>query len=363
MNILITGGTGFIGGALSRELKNSGHTVIVTTRQQITPKNNVNPPSPAFNKEGNIGKDFSKGKDLLSPPLEKGDVGGFLEKHTWDTSELIPSTVISKMDAVINLAGEPIASGRWTRKRKELLLSSRINTTRALVESMKQIPLNPPAPPFEKGGQGGILKGHRRGLPKILISASAIGYYGAHGDEYVTEDTPPASDFLAEVCKAWEAEALKAQELGVRVVLVRIGGVLESDGGALPKMMIPFKFFMGGHIGNGKQWFSWIHRDDIAGIIKYALENNSISGPVNLTAPEPVTNKEFSYALAKALSRPSWLSVPGFIVKLTLGELGGVLLTGQRVIPEKILTAGYKFKYTEVNEALRAIFNGESKPR
>jgi uncharacterized protein (TIGR01777 family) len=187
--------------------------------------------------------------------------------------------------------------------------------------------------------------------PKVLISASAIGYYGAHGDEFVTEDTPPSSDFLAEVCKAWEKEALQAEELGVRVVLVRTGGVLESDGGALPQMMIPFKFFLGGPIGSGKQWFSWIHRDDVVGIIKYALENGTVSGPVNATAPNPVTNMDFSAALGKALNRPSWLSVPGFIVKLTLGELGSVLLTGQRVSPEKALKAGYKFKYTEVNEA------------
>ncbi len=192
--------------------------------------------------------------------------------------------------------------------------------------------------------------------PKVLISASAIGYYGAHGDEYVTEDARPASDFLAEVCKAWEAEALKAREFGVRVVLIRIGGVLESDGGALPPMTIPFKFFLGGPIGNGKQWFSWIHRDDVVGIIKYALENESISGPVNATAPNPVMNKEFSSALGKALDRPSWLAVPGFVVKLTLGELGNILLTGQRVLPEKALKAGYQFKYTDVNEALKAIF-------
>lgn len=340
MNILITGGTGFIGSALSRELSNSGHKVIVTTRRQ------VNPPSPPFSKGGNIGKDFSKGKDLLSPPLEKGDVGGFLEKLTWNPPSLIPSDIISNIDAVINLAGESIASGRWTKKRKELILSSRINTTRALVESIKKtISLNP-----------SLLKGDRGGLPKVLISASAIGYYGAHGDEDVTEDTPPADDFLANVCKAWEEEALKAQEFGVRVVLIRIGGVLESDGGALPVMAIPFKFFLGGSIGNGRQWFPWIHRDDVVGIIKYALENESLSGPVNATAHQPVTNKEFSSALGKALGRPSWFSVPGFVVKLTLGELGGILVTGQRVLPEKALKAGYKFKYPEINEALRAIF-------
>lgn len=294
MNIIITGGSGFIGGALTRELRNSGHEVIITTRRQSTSK----------------------------------------ERLTWNPPELIHPDVISNIDAVINLAGESIASGRWTKKRKALIMSSRVNTTRALVQSMHN------ADP----------------KPKILISASAVGYYGAHGDEYVTENTPPAEDFLADVCKAWESEALKAQELGLRVVLIRIGGVLESDGGALPPMTIPFKFFLGGPIGSGRQWFSWIHRDDVVGIMKYALENDSITGAVNATAPNPVTNNEFGSALGKALHRPSWFAVPGFIVKPTLGELGGVLLTGQRVLPEKALKAGYKFKYPEVNDALRAIF-------
>ncbi|MBI5098995.1 MAG: TIGR01777 family protein [Nitrospirae bacterium] len=296
MNILITGGTGFIGAPLSRELIKSGHTVFITTRR----------------------------------------LSGSKEKLTWNPPDLIPPDGISNFDAVINLAGEPIAPGRWTNKRKKLIMSSRINTTDALVQSMRIS--NP--------------------KPKVLISASAIGYYGAHGDEFVTEDTPPSSDFLAEVCKAWEKEALKAEELGVRVVLMRTGGVLESDGGALPQMMIPFRFFLGGPIGNGKQWFSWIHRDDVVGIIKYALENETVSGPVNATAPAPVTNMDFSAALGKALNRPSWLSVPGFIVKLTLGELGSVLMTGQRVLPEKALNAGYQFKYTEVKDALKAIFRG-----
>lgn len=294
MNILITGGTGFIGTPLSRELRNSGHTVVVTTRHTSDSK----------------------------------------EKLTWNPPALIPSKVISCFDAIINLAGEPVALGRWTKKRKELIMSSRLETTRSLVESIKKAPSK----------------------PKVLISASAIGYYGAHGDEYVTEDTPPASDFLAEVCKAWEAEALKAEDLGIRVVRVRIGGVLEADGGALPKMMTPFKFFLGGPIGSGKQWFSWIHRDDVVGIVKYALENESVSGPVNAVAPNPVTNREFSSALGKALQKPSWLAVPAFAVKLALGELGGMLLTGQRVIPEKIVKAVYNFKYPDLKDALKAIF-------
>ena len=199
MRILITGGTGFIGAALSRDLRSAGHNVIITTRRGTA------------------------SKEMLS----------------WNPPALIPRDIISNIDAVINLAGESIASGRWTKKRKKLIMSSRINTTRALVQSMQDA--NP--------------------KPKVFISASATGYYGPHGDEPVTENTPPGSDFLAEVCKAWEAEALKAGESGVRVVTVRTGAALEADGGTLPQMIIPFKLFAGGPIGSGKQWFSWIHRE------------------------------------------------------------------------------------------------------
>ena len=294
MKILITGGTGFIGTPLSHELRKSGHKVVVTTRRSSD-----------------------------SP-----------EKITWHPPERIPSDVMEGFDAVINLAGEPIAPGRWNGEKKEKILMSRINTTRALVESIK--------------------KADRK--PEVLISASAVGYYGAHGDEYVTEDTPPGWDFLADVCKQWESEAQKAMQLGVRVVITRFGGVLESDGGALPQMIIPFKFFLGGPIGSGKQWFSWIHRDDVVGIIQYALKNETLTGPVNATAPNPVTNREFSKALGRAFGSPSWFPVPGFIVKLTLGELGSVLLTGQRVVPEKAVKEGYDFKYIDVDQALKAIF-------
>lgn len=295
MNILITGGSGFIGKSLTKELLAAGHNIIITTRRQTDS----------------------------------------VDKLTWNPPDLIPKDRLSNIDAIINLAGESIASGRWTKARKERILSSRIDATRALVESIKNA-------------------GPR---PKVLISSSAIGYYGAHGDELLNEDSPPASDFLASVCVKWEAEALKAKELGLRVVLIRTGGVLESDGGALPPMTIPFKFFLGGPVGSGKQWFSWIHMDDEVGIIKYALEHESVSGPVNATAPNPVTNKELSSAIGRALSRPSWLAVPGFAIKLALGELGGLVLTGQRVLPEKVLEAGYKFKYTDIDLALKTIFS------
>ncbi len=299
MNILITGGRGFIGSALSRELRSAGHKVIVTTRQR------------------------TDAKEMLS----------------WNPPEPISHDIISDIDAVINLAGEPIASERWTKRRKKLIMSSRINATSALVQSMQN------ADP----------------KPKVFISASAIGYYGPHGDEYIREDSPSSSGFLAEVCRAWETEALKAEDLGIRVVTLRIGAVLEADGGALPRMTIPFRLFAGGPAGNGKQWFSWIHKADLTGIIKHALGNNIISGPVNATAPHPVTNKEFSAALGKALDRPSFLAVPGIVIKLALGDLGDIILTGQRVLPEKALKTGYNFQYKEVNEALRAIFSNKQK--
>ena len=294
MRILITGGTGFIGTPLTKELRKAGHEVMITTRRKSTEK----------------------------------------EKLTWSPPDLIPPDVISEIDAIINLAGEPIAPQRWTEARKKLILSSRINTTRALVRSIENSDKK----------------------PKVFISASAIGYYGPHDEEPVNEEASPSSDYLASVCLKWEAEAQKAEALGLRVVRVRIGGVLEADGGLLVQMAGPFKNFAGGPIGSGKQWFSWIHRDDVVGIIKYAIENDSVSGPVNLTAPNPVTNKEFSNALGKALNRPSLINVPAFAVRLVLGELASVLLTGQKVIPEKALEAGYKFKYPEVNEALKAIF-------
>jgi len=293
MNILITGGTGFIGSALSPELERSGHNVLITTRHESTTKG----------------------------------------KLTWNPPALIPADIISNIDAVVNLAGESITSGRWTKSRKELIISSRKNITRTLVQSMRSTQLR----------------------PRLLISASAIGYYGDHKDEYITEDTPPGIGFLPEVCKIWEAEALRAQELGIRVVIIRLGVVLDLDGGALPQIVRPFKMLVGGYIGSGKQWFSWIHRDDVVGIIQHILENENISGPVNATSPHPVTNKEFSLTLGKVLNVPSVLPVPGFMLKVAYGDFASVLIAGQRAIPQKLLRAGYKFKYPDIEGALRAI--------
>ena len=293
MKVLVIGGSGFIGSALGRELSGAGHQVVVSTRKKTTSR----------------------------------------KKLTWNPPELIAPDVISKFDAVINLAGENVFSERWTSERKEKIRSSRVDTTKALVQSMRAS-TNP---------------------PKVLINASAIGYYGPHGDEDVNEGAPPGSDFLAGVCEEWEAAALKANEPGVRVVITRFGLVLGEGGGALSKMLGPFKAFIGGYIGSGKQWMSWIHIDDITGFIRYALENESVSGQFNVTAPKPVTNREFSSALGKVIGRPSFFPVPALALKLALGEFGDVLLTGQRAIPGKAVKAGYTFKHTDVNEALKAI--------
>jgi len=302
MNILVTGGTGFIGSALTEELLREGHNVVITTRRRE---------SVWFEDRGVL---------------------------RWSPPALIPPDIISNIDAIINLAGEPIAGGRWTAEKKQRIKSSRIDTTRAVVQSIRNV----------------------KNSPRTLISASAVGYYGPHGDEEITEETPAGSGFLADVCKAWEAEARKAEAEGVRVVITRIGLVLGPGGGVLSRMERPFKFFMGGHIGKGRQWFSWIHRADLIGIIRYILEHEEIRGPVNATAPHPVTNAEFSKAIGRVLNRPSWLHAPSFAIRLALGEFGEMLLTGQKVIPERIMKAGYKFRYPDVEDALRSIYKGNA---
>lgn len=293
MKILVIGGSGFIGSVLTRELTGAGHEVVITTRKKTTSQKTL----------------------------------------TWNPPDLIPPDTISKFDAVINLAGDSVFSDRWTPEKKERIRSSRVDTTKALVESMSV----------------------STDRPKVLINASAIGYYGPHGDEEVNEGVPPGSDFLAGVCEEWEAAALRANELGVRVVITRLGLVLGERGGALSKMLGPFKAFVGGYIGSGKQWMSWVHIDDITGFVRYAVENESVSGPYNVTAPKPVRNREFGSALGKVLGRPAFVPVPALALKLVLGEFGDVLLTGQRVISEKALRAGYTFKYADLNEALKAI--------
>jgi uncharacterized protein (TIGR01777 family) len=240
---------------------------------------------------------------------------------------------LDSADAVINLAGAPIADGRWNDARKKLLVESRVLTTRLLVEALSR----------------------RSSKPRTLISASGIGFYGASDDRVLDEGAARGQGFLADLCLAWEAEALRAAEFGVRVVMLRTGMVLEQDGGALPKMLLPFQFFAGGPIMPGTQWVSWIHRRDHIGLIKWALTTPSISGPVNAVAPEAVTMKQFCGSIGRILHRPSWLPVPGFALRVALGELGTLMTTGQHVTPAKALSRGYVFHYPKLEPALRAI--------
>ncbi len=300
MRILITGGTGFIGSLLIPRLTKEGHHVVVLTR---TP-----------------------GSIRLASPV--------VEAEHWDGVHPGPWTNrIERADAVINLAGENIADKRWTKVRKKKLIDSRIQSTRAIIEAIRRAPKK----------------------PSVLINASAVGYYGSVEKEDVVENYSRGNDFLSELCWAWEQEAWNAERLGVRVVKLRFGVILDRRAGALKKLTMPFRLFAGGWLGSGRQWFPWVHSDDVVGIIAFALEHPSVSGPVNVAAPEHVTNKEFSQALGRVMRRPCWAPVPGFVLRLALGEVAGMILTGQRVIPEKILNAGYEFKYPELTRSLEAI--------
>jgi len=235
---------------------------------------------------------------------------------------------VRRCDAVVNLAGEPIAQ-RWTAAAKDRLRTSRVNATRALLD--------------------GLAREERR--PTTYISASAVGYYPASDSETYTEDSPPGHDFLAELCVAWEREAQRAGELGMRVAIVRTGVVLGSDGGALAAMLPAFRLGLGGVVGSGKQWISWVHINDITGI--YCMVLDGVSGIFNGTAPHPVTNAQFTQALGAALHRPAVLAVPSFALRLALGESAGILLGGARVLPAHTLESGYMFRFTTVEDALQ----------
>ena len=301
MHIVVTGGTGFIGRPLCASLSQEGHRVTLLTRRK------------------------EEAERLFGSAVTAVEWNG-TETGAWEQS-------LEEADAVINLAGAPIADARWTDARKRLLTLSRVLTTRLLVVALSR----------------------RSSKPCTLISASGIGYYGASDDRVLDEGAVRGQGFLADLCLAWEAEALRAAKFGVRVVMLRTGMVLEQDGGALPKMLLPFRLFAGGPILPGTQWVSWIHRRDHIGLIQWLLTTPSISGPVNAVAPGAVTMNRFCEVLGQALHRPSWLPVPGFALQLALGELGTLLTTGQRVNPAKAISGGYVFHYPTLEPALRAI--------
>ncbi|MFQ5851824.1 MAG: TIGR01777 family oxidoreductase [Candidatus Binatia bacterium] len=298
MRYVIAGGTGFIGSVLCARLLELGHSLILLSRS----------PSPgpiSFNR--------------IWITWDPGHPG------SWEET-------IDGVDGVINLAGEPIAAKRWTKSQKDKIRASRIDTTRALVSAI----------------------GKAKEKPKVLLNASAIGYYGPRGDEPITEDAGPGGDFLSRVCTEWEEEAQKAQGYGVRVVRLRTGIVLGSGGGALAKMLPPFKLFIGGPLGTGKQWMSWIQMEDEIGLIVHLLQRPEVMEAINATAPGPVTMKQFCQILGRVLSRPSWAPVPSFALRLLLGEMADMLLTSQRVLPAKAIQLGYAFKYPSLLDALQA---------
>jgi len=289
MKILMTGGTGFVGVNLAARLLEDGHELTVLTRR--------------------IPAGLPAVRAVECDPAVTGP---------WQDE-------VAAHDAVINLAGASIFR-RWTKKYRRELRDSRLNTTRNLVEAIS--------------GQA-------------LISASAVGYYGFHGDEELTESDGPGDDFLAELCRDWEAAALDAKKKGSRVVLARLGIVLGKDGGALEQMVRPFRLHAGGRLGSGRQWFSWIHLRDLLEAFAHLLSEQDLEGPVNLTAPNPVQNRDLAAAIGKALNRRSWLPAPGFAIKMVMGELGSVILKGQRVKPKKLGEGGFEFEFPGIEAALR----------
>jgi uncharacterized protein (TIGR01777 family) len=297
MKIVLSGATGFLGRPLSSALTALGHEVVILTR-------------------GPGGRDAISRRVHWDPD---GSAGG-----PW-------AAEMASADAIVNLAGENIAGGRWTDRRKDALRESRILATRSLVDAVRRT--------------------DRR--PKIFLNGSAVGFYGDTADTIVDESSPPGSDFLATLCVDWEAEAHAVEALGARVVLVRTGIVLAAGGGALGKLLPPFRLFVGGRMGSGRQYMSWIHRDDWIGLVAWAIANATLAGALNATAPTPVTNEEFSQALGAAMGRPAWLPAPGVALKALLGEMASVaLLAGQRVIPKRAMDGGYAFKYPTLPGAL-----------
>jgi uncharacterized protein (TIGR01777 family) len=300
MKVLITGSTGLVGTALVKALARDGHTVCRLMRPQ--------------SKTTSGSKD---GFDVAWNPAT-GELGG---------AGVGP-------DAVVNLAGASIAGGRWTEKRKELLRTSRIDTTRALIKALAKM----------------------NARPRVLVSASAIGIYGDRGDEVLTEESKPGTDFLAGLAREWEAEAMKAESIGIHVVLARFGIILARHGGALAKMLLPFKLGAGGRLGSGKQWMSWITLEDVVGTIRFAMEHNAVRGAVNVVAPQPVQNVEFTKTLAQALHRPALFPAPPFALRLALGEMAdALLLSSQRVKSQVLQKLSYRFLHPELSAAFNVV--------
>lgn len=289
--ILITGGTGFVGSALTKHLTSLGDEVYILTRKERQSQ--------------------AQGVHYIQ----------------WMSSK---EPKLPQIDAVVNLAGESI-NGRWTDEKKKAILSSRLKVTEELLNLVGKMPQK----------------------PAVWVNASAIGYYGTSETQVFTEQTVEhGSDFLAEVVKAWETKAKGAESLGIRTVLTRFGLILGRDGGVLPQLSLPYRFFAGGTVGSGDQWVSWVHKDDVAELIRDVIENEQYTGPVNVTSPHPVTMREFGQATGDVMHRPHWLPAPTFAFKLLFGEMSMLILKGQQVIPEKAQKLGFHFTYPHLKGAL-----------
>jgi uncharacterized protein len=326
--VIVTGATGLIGKAVCKDLKANGYQVVVFSRD---------------------------------PQKARGAVPGAADYLAWQPAESGSwASTIDGAYGVIHLAGASLFGKRWTAEYKRDIIASREIGTRGLVSAMAQA----------------------QNKPQVFISSSAVGYYGPSGDQKLDESAPPGNDFLAQVCQVWEREAKKAEDLGIRTVMVRTGVVigvgegrlpfpidlrgaslarpgiiLKTEEGAFPLLMMPFRFFVGGPILPGTQWFAWVHLDDLVGLMMLALENEQARGPINGTAPEPQTNRDFAKTLGRVMGRPAWLPVPGFAMKLLLGEMADMITTGQRVIPKRAQDLGYQFKYPTSAQAIRQILN------
>jgi len=302
MKILVTGATGLVGTALVAALAREGHTVCRLVRS-------------ATKKTGGTVGTF----DVAWDP-ETGDLGG----------------AAVGAEAVVNLGGASIVAGRWTGARKKILRTSRVDSTRALIAAL----------------------GKMNAKPDVLVSASAVGFYGNRGDEILTEDSAPGNDFLGNLTKDWETEALQAEQFGTRVVLARFGIILASEGGALPEMMLPFKFGVGGRIGDGKQWMSWATLEDVVAILRLSLIKRELRGPINVVAPEPARNADFVKELAKAMHRPAIFPAPAVALRLAMGEMAdALLLSSQRAVPQKLTREGYSFASGNLKDALETVFS------
>ena len=301
MKILISGASGLVGMALVTDLRSQGHSVARLVRPGSVPSS--------------------------------GDIA-------WDPiTATIDVSAMEAADAVVNLSGASIAQGRWTPARRAVIRSSRIDTTRVLVDALSSL----------------------RQKPRVFVCASAIGFYGDRGDEILTESSAIGTDFLSPLVGDWEAEAIRAEAAGIRTVLLRFGVILSSEGGALPQMLMPFKFGLGGRLGSGKQWMSWVALEDAVGIICSSITNEDLAGPLNVVAPNPLTNSDFTRVAASVLRRPAIFAAPEFALRIALGEMAdALLLTSQRVIPERLMATGYSFRLPEFEAALRSILARKS---